>query len=87
MKLGFSPQTGKTLKSLLSTNRSRLRHVGDDPIGDDEQDEVLGAVHEVPGDVGHVVDGGGEVGGTVELDPVDAVAVSVQDTCNTKCRR
>jgi hypothetical protein len=45
-----------------------LRHVGDDSVCDDEENEVLRAVHEGPGDVGHVVDGRREVGRTVKLD-------------------
>jgi len=45
-----------------------LRHVGDDSIGDDEQDEVLRPVAEVPGDVGHVLDCRREVCRPVQLD-------------------
>ncbi len=52
-----------------------LRHVGDDAVGDDEENEVLGPVSEGSGDVGHVVDRRGKVGWTVKLNPAKAAFV------------
>ena len=47
---------------MISTNLFSLRHIRDDSIGDDEKDKVLRAVSELSRDVGHVIDGRGEVG-------------------------
>ncbi len=58
----------KTINWKTDKYRFCLRHVGDDSVCDDEEDEVLRAVQEGPGDVGHVVDGRREVGRTVKLD-------------------
>ena len=57
-----------------------LRHVRDDSIRDDEKDEVLRSVLALPCELGHVVDGGGEVGGAVQLDAGDARFVGGQNT-------
>ena len=61
-------------KSKIS-NLFGLWHISDNAISDDEQNEVLRTVSELPGDVGHVIDGGSEVGGAVQLDSVDAALV------------
>ena len=58
-----------------------LRHVGDDAVGDDEQDAVLAAVARLSGEVGHVVDHRREVGGPEQLDPRQTLLVRVHHAC------
>ena len=55
--------------------RFRLRHVRDDPVGDDQQDEVLRAVPKVLRDVGHVIDGRSKVSRPVELNIGQATSI------------
>ena len=50
---------------MISSNRFSLRHIRDDAVGDDEQDEVLRAVSELSRDVGHVIYRRGKVGRAV----------------------
>ena len=61
----------------VSAYRFCLRHVRDDSIGDDEQDEVLRPVAEVPRDVGHVLDRRRKVGRPVQLDVRQATPISL----------
>ena len=58
-----------------------LRHVCDDAIGDDEQDEVLAAVPVLRREVGHVLDHRREVGGSEQLDLGKASLVRLHNSC------
>ena len=67
---------------MLAQYLLRLWHVRDDAVRYDEQDEVLGPVGALAGELRHVVDGGREVGGAVELDARHARLVRGHDACN-----
>ena len=81
LNMGSITANPKSWMNISLSHRFGLRHVGDDAVGDDEEDEVLRSVGEAAGDVGHVVDGGREVGRAVQLDTLDARSVRPQDTC------
>jgi len=59
----------------------RLPDVRDDAVRDDEEHKVLGPVLlEAAGNARHVVDSGGKVGGTAELNVGEATPVSFQNS-------
>ncbi len=64
------------------TNRFSLRHICDDAIGDNEKDEVLWAVGELPRNVGHMIDRRREVGRAVELNACEATLIGRQNSWN-----
>ena len=57
-----------------------LRHVRDDAVGDDEQDEVLAAVSVLGREVGHVLDHRREVGGSEQVDLGQASLVRLHNS-------
>ncbi len=58
----------------------RLRHISDNAVSDNEQDEVLGAISELGGDSGHVVDRRGEICRSIQLDSADASFIRGQNS-------
>lgn len=84
----FSPQNQasengrRNITSVLNpwTNLCCLRHVSDDAIREDEEDEVAGAVLVGASKAGHMVYHGCEVGRAVELHLPDTAPVCVQHT-------
>ena len=60
-----------------------LRHVGDDAVGDDEEDEVLAAVAVLAGEVGHVLDHGSEVGRPIQLNLRQTSLIRLHHSCRS----
>ena len=62
--------------SIVWTYLFRLGHVGNDSIGNDEQNKILRTVNKFSRNSCHVINSGGEISWTIQLNTTDATFVS-----------